>query len=93
MKINWKVRIKNIQFWIAVAAIVLGQVFSYYGISGADLTTWKSVWELIVNFVSNPFILVSTLIAVYVAILDPTTPGISDSKRALQYDKPGGETK
>lgn len=93
MKINWKVRVKNPQFWIAVAAIILGQVFSYYGISGTDLTTWESVWQLVINFFSNPYILVSTLIAVYVATLDPTTPGVSDSKRALQYKKPGGDYK
>lgn len=91
MKINWKVRVKNPQFWIAIAAIIIGQVFSYYGISGTDLTTWGSVWQLLINFVSNPYILISTFIAVYVAVLDPTTRGVSDSERALRYDKPGGE--
>ncbi len=54
MKINWKVRIRNPQFWITVGLSVITPLFAYYGITGADLTTWQSVWTLIMDAVSNP---------------------------------------
>lgn len=87
-KINWKVRAKNVQFWITIALAIFAPLFAYYGISGADLTTWQSVGHLIKDAVSNPYVLVIIAVSVYNAILDPTTAGIADSKRALSYKKP-----
>lgn len=52
MKINWKVRIRNPQFWMTVGLSVITPLFAYYGITGADLTTWQSVWTLIIDAVS-----------------------------------------
>lgn len=90
-KINWKVRAKNTQFWITVTLAVLAPLFAYYGISGADLTSWGSVGKLVVDAVSNPYVLATIGVSVYNAVVDPTTEGMSDSKRALTYDKPGGD--
>jgi len=88
MKINWKVRIRNPQFWITVGLSVITPLFAYYGITGADLTTWQSVWTLIMDAVSNPYILALIAVSTYNAILDPTTASLSDSSRALTYNKP-----
>jgi len=88
MKINWKVRIRNPQFWMTVGLSVITPLFAYYGITGADLTTWQSVWTLIMDAVSNPYVLALIAVSTYNAILDPTTASLSDSSRALTYNKP-----
>lgn len=88
MKINWKVRIHNPQFWMTVGLSIITPLFAYYGITGADLTTWQSVWTLIMDAVSNPYVLTLIAVSTYNAILDPTTASLSDSSRALTYNKP-----
>lgn len=88
MKINWKVRIHNPQFWITLGLSIITPLFAYYGITGADLTTWDSVRALIVNAASNPYVLALMAVSTYNAILDPTTANLSDSSRALTYNKP-----
>lgn len=90
MRINWKVRSKNPQFWINLALSIVVPIGAYFGITGADLTTWSAVWEITVKAVSNPFVLFTMAIAAYNALNDPTTPGITDSHRAMRYKRPGG---
>jgi phi LC3 family holin len=51
-------------------------------------TSWGAVWEAVVNLFGNPFMLVSVVLAVLGVFVDPTTAGISDSKRALSYKSP-----
>ena len=84
MKINWLVRIKNPYFWVSVGAALLMAM----GISPEVLTSWGAVWTAIKDLVSNPYMLVCAVIAIYGVINDPTTHGVSDSKQALNYTKP-----
>jgi phi LC3 family holin len=88
MKINWRVRAANPQFWLQVFLSVAVPVGAYFGITGADLTSWGALGNVIVDAVSNPFVLFTAGISLWNALLDPTTPGISDSRLALSYDKP-----
>jgi len=74
MKINWKVRLKSYKFWVALLAFV-GLIVTDAGIMNAGM------YEKYVQ----AFLLV--LIAGGV-VADPTTAGISDSKRAMRYQKP-----
>lgn len=81
--INWKVRIKNKQFWIAIipAVILLIQVV-------ADVFNLKlELSELGAKLIAvvNAIFVVLTITGV---VVDPTTAGLSDSKQALTYDKP-----
>ena len=93
MKINWKVRAKNPQFWLQVALAVGVPVFAYYGISGVEITSWAVLGNLVVDAVSNPYVLFTTAVSLYNSITDPTTRGVSDSAQALSYDKPNEEIK
>ena len=86
--INWKVRVKNIHFWIQIIVTIVVTVLSYKGISGAEITTWGKLLDLIIDTLSNPYCLVLIIVAVYNAIIDPTTKGIKDSERALDYNEP-----
>ena len=56
--------------------------------SGFSDKLWQAVGDLIVKAVSNPYVVVTMLFALYNAIVDPTTKGIGDSARALTYSKP-----
>jgi phi LC3 family holin len=84
MKINIPVRFKNPWFWVGLC----GTVLTAMGVSPEMFTSWGAVWEAIVNLINNPFMLVSVVLAVLGVFVDPTTSGISDSKRALSYKSP-----
>ena len=88
MKINWKVRLNNPQFiWQVVVAVLL-PILTYAGLTAEDLTSWAVLGELMVDAISNPYVLGLIGISVYNAINDPTVKGLGDSRQALQYDKP-----
>ena len=84
MKINIPVRFKNPWFWVGLC----GTVLTAMGVSPEMFTSWGAVWEAVVNLFNNPFMLVSVVLAVMGVFVDPTTSGISDSKRALSYKSP-----
>ena len=85
---NIKVRAKNPVFWFNVALAVAAPVLAYFGLTGADFTTWEFVWETIVKAVHNPYVVFGVAVSVWNALNDPTTAGLGDSKRAMGYDKP-----
>ena len=84
MKINIPVRFKNPWFWVGLGGVIL----SAMGVSPEMFTSWGAVWESVVNMVRNPYMLVSVVLAVLGVFVDPTTSGISDSKRAMSYKSP-----
>ena len=81
--INWKVRIKNKNFWLALipAVILLIQVVA--AVFNIDLN---------LDFMSDKLIAVVNALFVVLAILgivtDPTTEGVRDSELAMTYDEP-----
>jgi phi LC3 family holin len=84
MKMNLKVRIKNPYFWIGLIGVVLTAM----GISPEVLTSWGAVCEAILNFIQNPFMIGSVIVALVGVFVDPTTAGIGDSTQALTYNQP-----
>lgn len=84
MKINIPVRFKNPWFWVGLCGTILAAM----GVSPEMFNSWGAVWEAMVNMVSNPYMLVSVVLAVLGVFVDPTTSGISDSKRAMSYKSP-----
>ena len=84
--INWKVRIKNKTFWIAIipAVILLIQaVAAVFGFA-IDLTDMGNKLLAVVEAVF-------VVLAIVGVVADPTTTGISDSKQALTYETPKSE--
>ena len=88
MKINWKVRFANPEFWKQIALAVFVPLLAYYGMNWSDMTTWAAIGDLFIQAVQNPVVVLSVVVSVYNAIIDPTTKGISDSKLAMTYEKP-----
>ena len=82
--INWKVRIKNPYFWIALGGVILAAM----GVSPEMLTSWEALGNAFIGLISNPYMIGCVVIAVLGVVNDPTTNGISDSTNALTYTKP-----
>ena len=83
MKINWRVRIKNKVFWLALVPAVLLLVQVVAAVFGIDLNLDALGDKLLA--VVNALFAVLTILGV---VTDPTTVGISDSRQAMEYDKP-----
>lgn len=88
MKINWKVRFKNPYFWIGLFAVIMSSL----GIEPDKFTSWGMVIDEIKHIIGNPFLLISLILAVFGVVTDPTTTGICDSRRALNYTKPRNDS-
>lgn len=86
--INLKVRFKNPIFMVQIALAVLTPILAYAGLTAGDLTTWGALGKLLLGAVSNPYVLSLVLVSVWNAITDPTTSGVNDSAKALEYTEP-----
>lgn len=83
MKINWTVRIKNKAWWLAIipaAALLVQTVLQVFDVTW-DYTTLVGKFAAIVESVF-------VVLALLGITVDPTTSGISDSFRAMTYNKP-----
>lgn len=83
MKINWKVRLKQPAFWIATVPVVISFVYAILALLGIV----PSITE---DIVQNAFIAIVAMLAQFGIVVDPTTKGVGDSDRAMNYDEPGG---
>lgn len=83
MKINWTVRLKNKTFWLALVPAVLLLIQVVAAVFGIDLNLDALGDKLLA--VVNALFAVLTILGV---VTDPTTSGVSDSKQAMEYDKP-----
>lgn len=81
--INWKVRIKNKAFWVAIIpalALVAQAVAALFGYT-LDLSTTVGKVLAVVDAVFAVLVILGV-------VNDPTTAGISDSERAKGYEEP-----
>ena len=84
MKINWKVRLRHRQFWIALfsaLALLSNQVAAIFGV---DIT-------IVSDQIQQTLETVLMILALLGVIIDPTTSGVKDSEQALTYKKPRKE--
>ena len=88
MKINWKVRIKNPLWWVQIAAALVLPVLAYFGLAWEDMTSWGALRDVLLRAVQNPVVLLAAAASVFNAVTDPTTAGVGDNRRALEYKTP-----
>lgn len=81
--INWKVRINNKQFWLSLIpalALVVQAVAAVF------------CWELDFSSLTGKLLAVVdavfALLVILGIVVDPTTAGVADSRRALTYEEP-----
>ncbi len=81
--INWRVRIKNKAFWVAIIPAVLVLIQVVAAVFGYTLELGELGNKLIA--VVNAVFVVLSILGV---VNDPTTSGLSDSKQAMTYELP-----
>lgn len=89
MKVNIPVRFRNPWFWVGVCSVAITAI----GVEPQTFTSWAAVLDGIKAVLSNPVQLVTMCLAILSVFVDPTTAGIGDSERALEYTKPNKEEK
>lgn len=81
MTVNWKVRFKN-KVWLAsFLSVILTFVYTVLGM----FDIYPEVTKNDVGEVINSVLMFLSMIGV---IVDPTTAGLNDSKRAMNYEEP-----
>lgn len=83
MQINWKVRIKNKAFWLALTPAVLLLIQAGAAIFGYTLD-FGDLGNRLLTFINAVF----AVLVLLGVVNDPTTAGVSDSRQALTYDRP-----
>lgn len=78
--INWTVRIKNKNFWLAVIPAVLLLIQTVAAVFGYSLDL-GDIGNRLIAVVNAAF----GVLVVLGVVVDPTTAGISDSKQAQEY--------
>jgi phi LC3 family holin len=81
--INWKVRLKNKMFWLAIipAIVLLVQVVA--NVFGFTLEL-SDLGDKLLDVVNAVF----AVLALLGIVADPTTEGVSDSAQAMTYSEP-----
>ena len=83
MSINWRVRIKNKAFWVAIIPAALLLVQQVCAVVGVQLD-FGDLQAQLVAIVGTVF----TLLAILGIVADPTTAGVGDSEQAMGYTEP-----
>ena len=81
MKINWKVRFKNKVWLTSFIGLVVGFIFNMLSLFDVFPTVTQNNIMMVVNNVLEFLGLIGVLV-------DPTTVGLNDSNRAMEYEKP-----
>ena len=82
-KINWKVRVLNKTFWLTLVPALALLLQTFLAVFNIRLELGETIDKLLV--------FINALFAVFVivgVVNDPTTAGLSDSSRALNYTEP-----
>lgn len=82
MNINWKIRLQSKTFLSSMVALLLVLANQIAAIFGADITVYN---DQITNLTETVFAILGLIGVVH----DPTTKGLSDSERAMNYTKRG----
>ncbi len=81
--INWKVRLKNKTFWAAIIPAALMLIQAVAAVFGFTLDL-GDIGNKLLTIVEAVFM----ILGIIGIVNDPTTVGLSDSARAMNYTEP-----
>lgn len=81
--INWKVRVKNKMFWLALIPAVLILIQTVCALFGIEIDI-SGVSAKLIDIVNAVF----AVLVILGIVTDPTTKGVKDSERAMTYTEP-----
>ena len=82
-KINWRIRLQNKAFWVAIIPALIVALQAVGDVFGLTIDLGQTGDKLL-EVVNALFV----VLAILGIVVDPTTTGLSDSTKALGYDKP-----
>ena len=82
-KINWKVRFLNKTFWITLVPALALLLQTFLAVFNVRLELGETIDKLLV-FINALF----AVLMIVGIVNDPTTAGLTDSTRALEYHEP-----
>lgn len=82
--INWKLRIQNKATLSALVLVIISLIYKVLGVFGI-------VPPVSENSIAEIALIIIDILALFGIIVDPTTSGVSDSRRAMNYDKPSDD--
>ena len=86
MMINWKVRILNKTFWITLVPALALLLQTFLAVFNIRLELGDTTEKLLV-FINALF----AVLVIVGIVNDPTTSGVSDSTRAMTYERPNNQ--
>ena len=81
--INWRVRIKQKWFWLAIIPAGLVLVRTVAAVAGIELDL-SDLGTKLTNVIEAAF----SVLAILGIVVDPTTEGFQDSVQAMTYEEP-----
>lgn len=82
-KINWKVRVLNKTFWLTLVPALALLLQTFLAVFNVRLELGETIDKLLV-FINALF----AVLMIVGIVNDPTTAGLTDSTRALEYHEP-----
>ena len=82
-KINWKVRVLNKTFWLTLVPALALLLQTFLAVFGVKIELGETIDKLLV-FINALF----AVLMIVGIVNDPTTAGLTDSARALDYHEP-----
>lgn len=86
MMINWKVRVLNKTFWVTLVPALALLLQTFLAVFNIQLELGETIDKLLV-FINALF----AVLVIVGIVNDPTTTGVSDSTRAMNYDRPNNQ--
>lgn len=84
--INWKVRLLNKTFWLTLVPALALLLQTFLAVFNVKIELGETIDKLLV-FINALFV----VLVIVGVVNDPTTSGISDSTRAMTYERPNNQ--
>jgi phi LC3 family holin len=84
--INWKVRVLNKTFWLTLVPALALLLQTFLAVFNVRLELGETIDKMLV-FINALF----AVLMIVGIVNDPTTSGISDSSRAMTYERPSNQ--
>jgi len=84
--INWKVRVLNKTFWLTLVPALALLLQTFLAVFNVRLELGETIDKMLV-FINALF----AVLMIVGIVNDPTTSGMSDSTRAMTYERPNNQ--
>ena len=73
-----KKRLTNPIFYVNTLVGIAAVIGGYFGLTGAELTTWQALFDTVQSAISNPYVVFMVIAHVYGVFINSDTTGLKD---------------